>query len=275
MPWPSRRRETGSAGHRCRGSGSSLRCSGAAAHPAARVSPAVRRCSGVLFARRLPRCHGGTSVASAVRSGLDPPGSGPRDPAPPTEPPSGPGAEPEPLPPPSVARGYPGSFGEVTYGSLLVTTLGYSPTSVLTSSVLSPSSALRAMAISVVPVSQVHQPNALGLPPGLANLASRRPDDTPTRGDGVQLCVVIDDQRSDKTATPLVELNRQHPFATAALDRVLLDRGALGVTAGGRDQQIRAFPHDVQRQQFVVGVEPHALHTGGGAAHRTQRLIGC
>ncbi len=52
-----------------------------------------------------------------MRSGPDPLGCGPRAAAAPAEPPSGAGPEPEPFAPPSAARGYPGSFGELTYGS--------------------------------------------------------------------------------------------------------------------------------------------------------------
>src|SRR5689334_19627243 len=176
----------------------------------------------------LARCHGGTSPRSATC--LD------RDAALPSEPPSCPDDPPDPLALPVVspARGYPGWFGELTYGSFtssrrrLLTNVGVD--------------LVRAIAfLSVarnsnqcVALAKVHQPNALRLPPGLSDLASRRPDDTAARGDGVQLCVVIDDQRSDQTATALVVLNRQHPFATAALHRVLLDRSALRIATGRR-----------------------------------------
>src|SRR5258705_549764 len=115
----------------------------------------------------------------------------------------------------SPPGGYPGSFGELTYGSLTsLCCVGLGGVRLGLLGVARNSNQCVALA-------QVHQPNALGLPPGLADLASRRPDDTSTRGDGVQLRVVVDDQRSDQTATPPVELDRQHPFAATALDRVL------------------------------------------------------
>src|SRR5262245_4715933 len=119
--------------------------------------------------------------------------------------------EPLALPGASPARGYPGSFGELTYGSLTslrrVGRVGLVFFGVACDG------------NQCVALAQVHQPNALGLPPGLSNLAGRRPDDTPTRGDGVQLGVVIDDQRSDQPATTPVELDRQHPLAAASLHR--------------------------------------------------------
>src|SRR5690606_8479390 len=102
----------------------------------------------------------------------------------------------------------------------------------------------------------------------------RSADDTAARGDGVQLVVVLDDARPDQVATLAVVLDGQNTLTAAALDRVVLHRGALGVTTRGSDQQVGALLDDVEREQLVLAVEPHALHTGGRAAHRTQRLVG-
>lgn len=110
-----------------------------------------------------PRCHGGTSPDSPAWPAGEPAGCGPGT---------------EPLAPtgPSPARGYPGSFGELTYGSLTSLRLvGFG-------------GCLGGIAFlgvardgnQCVALTQVHQPNALGLSPGLANLASCGPDDTAT-----------------------------------------------------------------------------------------------
>ena len=273
-PAATRRPGTGSAARRHPGDGrlpcrtgrarprgrSGCRRSGRAGHPVpgcglGRPSPLPRR----------------DIVGSAMRSGPDPPGADRRL----RRRPRGPGPEPF-ARRPSPHGGTRARSVKLTYGSLLVTsTLGYSPTSVLTSSVLSPSSALRAMAISVVPSPRFINRTPLVCRPALRTWrAAVRMTPPP---EVMAYNSVSSSTINAPTRLPrlLVVLDRQHPFAAAALDRVLLDRGALGVPAGRRDQQIRVLAHDVQRQQFVVGVEPHALHTGGGAAHRAQRLVGC
>src|SRR5690349_19598292 len=122
-----------------------------------------------------PRCQGGTS--------LPPRGDG--LPGEPLSVDDGPPPEPLALPGASPVRGYPGSFGELTYGSLAVSGLGDRVVGGLVFL------GVTRNGNQCVALTQVHQANTLGLPPGLANLASRRPDDAPTGSDGVQLCVVI------------------------------------------------------------------------------------
>src|SRR5919107_554520 len=114
-------------------------------------------------------------------------------------------------------------------------------------------------------LTQVHQADPLRLSTGLPDLAGRGPDHTSGGGDRVQLVVESDDERSHQRATPAVVLERQHALAAPTLHRVVLDRGALGVPARGRDQHEPVGLDDGQREQPVAVVEPHPQHARGGA----------
>gem|GEM_PF-4377955 len=118
------------------------------------------RCGGL--ARGAPRCHGGTSTCSP---GVVKP-TGPDRDAP------SPAPLPEPLVPPgpSPVRGDPGSFGELTYGSLAQVDCFV---------VVSVLFGVARNGNQCVAIAQVHQAHSLGLPSGLAHLTCPGPDDTP------------------------------------------------------------------------------------------------
>ncbi|COY38874.1 Uncharacterised protein [Mycobacterium tuberculosis] len=80
-----------------------------------------------------------------------------------------------------------------------------------------------------VALAQIHQPNTLGLPSRLANLACRGADHATAGSDGIQLAVVVDNQRPNQPAAPAVVHDRQHTFTAAALYRVFLDRGTFRI----------------------------------------------
>ncbi|SIK41608.1 Uncharacterised protein [Mycobacteroides abscessus subsp. abscessus] len=72
----------------------------------------------------------------------------------------------------------------------------------------------------------------------------------------------------------LLQAGTLHALTAALLAAVQVSLGALGVTARSGHQQVGALADDIERQQVVLAVEAHALHTGSGAAHRPQRLVG-
>ena len=66
----------------------------------------------------------------------------------------------------------------------------------------------------------------------------------------------------------------KHAPATPALQRVLVSRGALGVSSDGRDHHVGALTNHVHAEQFVAIRKSHPNHAGRGPAHRAQRLVG-
>src|SRR5690606_21792223 len=121
---------------------------------------------------------------------------------------------------------------------------------------------------------QVHQLHTHCVPvPGPPYGLHWSPDDAPVAGDREELVLWADHHGADQRSTPLRDLRGHDPLATAALDRVLLDRRALSVPAAGGDQHVHAIPDHLHGQQLVVVAEPHPYDTRSGPSHGPQRLI--
>src|ERR1700712_1118249 len=87
------------------------------------------------------------------------------------------------------------------------------------------------------------------------------------------LVLFVDDQRPGEFSALLLQLRHLDAESAAALNAVLVDRGALGVPAFGDDEYESGFRNDRRVEQVVVFSELHTDYTRGRTAHRAQRLV--
>ena len=102
------------------------------------------------------------------------------------------------------------------------------------------------MAMTVVPSSMFIRRTPLVWRPALRTDFAVVRMTPPPRGDGVELGVVVDDERADQFTASTIVGDRQHTLAAATLHRVVVHTGPLGVPAGRGDQQVGALADDVQ-----------------------------
>src|SRR5690606_27749627 len=100
------------------------------------------------------------------------------------------------------------------------------------------------------------------------------PHDSTSTGDREEFIIRVDHHCTHQRTPALCDLGGEDSLSAAALNRVLLDRSPLRVSAVGRHQDIHTLTHHLDREQLVRVGEPHADHPGGGAAHRAKDVVG-
>src|SRR6266513_1551042 len=121
---------------------------------------------------------------------------------------------------------------------------------------------------------QVDEPHALSRAAHLADLLHAHAYQHAARGDEHDLVLVAHQHRADDLAVSFAHLDRDHPLRTAAVARVIGDRGALTEAVLGRGQhRQRLAVRDQHRDHALAFADLHSAHSARLPAHRAHVLL--
>src|SRR5262245_23022278 len=120
---------------------------------------------------------------------------------------------------------------------------------------------------------EVDDAHAPGVPSLRRHVGDMEPDHLALRRDDQDVVAVAHLEHRDDVAVTTAGLDVDDPLAGAALQAILLERGAFAVAALGDGQTADALQHDVGRDDLVALVELDALHAASPAAHRAHLFL--